>query len=103
MVTPSAHLVVAPPMSAISFKKRRINIPSLEAWSAMYSASVVDVETVRCFLLDQESRAPSMKKQYPMTDLWSSGSSAKFLSEYHTSLNGGGDPGPSSVLLPIAL
>lgn len=44
-----------------------------------FSASVVDIETVRCFLLDHETNAPPIKKQYPVTDFWSFGSPAKLL------------------------
>ncbi len=60
-----------------SFRNRLIHTLSLAVCpNAIYSASVVEVDTVRCFLLHQETTAPLMKKQYPITDLRSSGSPA---------------------------
>lgn len=56
---------------------------SLTAWAiTIYSALVVNVDTVLCFLLDHEITEPLKKKQYPMTDFLSFGSLAKLLSLY---------------------
>lgn len=42
----------------------------------MYSASVVELDTILCFLLHQEIISPLIKKQYLITDLQSLGSLA---------------------------
>ena len=68
-----------------------IQTPSLAAWPiAIYSTSVVDVDTVFCFLLDHETTAPLRKKHFSMTDFLSSGSPAKLLSPYPTRPYGAG-------------
>lgn len=48
----------------------------------MYFVLVIDIDTVFCFLLFYNITAPLKKKQYPMTDFQSFGSSAKLLSTY---------------------
>lgn len=78
---------------AISLRKEATDPQSsLEGPKAMYSALVVDVDTVRCFL--QDKSVPSMKQQYPMTNFRSSGSLAKLLSAYSIGLKGGGNSNP---------
>lgn len=54
--------------------------PFPKAWSrAMYFSAMVEVDKVR-YLLDEGSKAPSMRKQHPTNDSWSLGSPAKLLS-----------------------
>lgn len=47
------------------------------AQSAMYSASVVEVATQRCFLLDQDTAPLANRKVLPDVDFLLSGSPAK--------------------------
>lgn len=50
--------------------------------SVIYSASIVGVNTILCFLLFHETSALLMKKQYAITDVRSSGLHIKLLSVY---------------------
>lgn len=69
--------------------------------SIIYSASVVDVNTILCFLLFHETSALLMKKQYAITDVCFSGSLIKLLSVYLMRLYRSGSIGaiPSSLWL----
>ena len=71
-LSPSIFISLTASSGSSSFRNRQIHTPSLAPWlTATYSASEVDVETVRCLLLHQVTIALPRKKQYPVIDFLS--------------------------------
>ncbi|MFS8003770.1 hypothetical protein Hanom_Chr13g01217831 [Helianthus anomalus] len=79
-----------------SLRRRRTYIISdVTSAIALYSDSALDLDTVCCFLLFQDTRFPPTKTQYPVVDRREIGQPAQSVSE-----NADIRPSPSSVKAP---